>query len=224
MKKVLAFVLALVLALSLFGCDIDNTQSQTPSSSDTQSVDNSSNTESDEIKEVREIIEPLHEKAFAFYVLTKHSAPAFDRNNFPNIWINGREYIEFDLDKISTVDEYYKRLKDLGVKNWKSLKDIEDSILEIYISKEESGLWSYFEYVFAEKDGKLYCLWEPGDGFVTHIWDFHTFEIVSKSEDKIVIKANYENFVGEIKSGELNIIKNENGEWVFDESYKGQQE
>lgn len=29
MKKVLAFVLAVVLALSLFGCDIDNTQSQT---------------------------------------------------------------------------------------------------------------------------------------------------------------------------------------------------
>ena len=205
MKKVLAVVLALVLTLTLIGCETNNT-------------------ESDEIKEIREIIEPLNEKGYAFFLLTRYGSPAFNKDDFPPVLIDGREYVEYDLDKISTVSEYYKHLKDLGVKNWKSLKDIEDSILEIYISKEESGLWSYFEYVFTEKDGKLYCLWEPGDGFVTRIWDFHTFEIVSKSEDKIIIKANYENFVREIKSGELNIIKNENGEWVFDESYKGQQE
>jgi hypothetical protein len=44
MKKVVAFILALVLTLSLFGCDTNTTQSDTPTSSDTES---SSNTESD---------------------------------------------------------------------------------------------------------------------------------------------------------------------------------
>ncbi len=219
MKKILAIVLALVLALSLFGCKKDSTQSQTPSSSNTQITESSSNTESDEVKEIREIIEPLDKKVRTFIGLTDGEWKAFPESSFPRVEIDGKKYIKYDLDAFSEIEDNFNWLKDIGVKNWTSFKDIEDSLLEIFVSKEDSHCWWFFEYAFIEKDGELYCLDEVGSSTRGNMnWDFHTLEIVSKSEDKIVIKSDWE-LIDITGSAYFNIVKNEKGEWVFDESY-----
>ena len=214
MKKILAVVLALILALSLFGCDNCDTQSQTSSN-----IESSSDTESDEVKEIREIIEPLDKKARTFIGLTDGEWKAFPESSFPRVEIDGKKYIKYDLDAFSQIENNFNWLKDIGVKNWTSFKDIEDSLLEIFVSKEDSHCWWFFEYAFIEKDGELYCLDEVGSSTRGNMnWDFHTLEIVSKSEDKIVIKSGWE-LIDITGSAYLNIVKNEKGEWVFDESY-----
>ena len=175
--------------------------------------------ESDEVKEIREIIEPLDKKARTFIGLTDGDWKTFPESSFPRVEIDGKKYIKYDLDAFSEIEDNFNWLKDIGVENWTSFKDIEDSLLEIFVSKEDSHCWWFFEYAFIEKDGELYCLDEVGSSTRGNMnWDFHALEIVSKSEDKIVIKSGWE-LIDITGSAYFNIVKNEKGEWVFDESY-----
>ena len=105
---------------------------------------------------------------------------------------------------------------------WESVSDIESDILDVFETLEDSSsLQSLVDFLFVEKDGKLYYSARSGSfGSSPYGWDLTTVKVVENTEDRVIFEGQWG--FDRVTDAKLTMVKNPSGKWVLTRDYWGE--